>query len=741
VTNQLTLGTTTISSTAPSASRVYTIPDAGAAANFVLDTAGALTITNVASIGNVLTKTGSTTASWQTPGSGGAVTSVGLSLPGSLYFISGSPVTSTGTLTGTLLTQSANLIWAGPASGSAATPTFRSLNLADLPQLTNGQLYVGSTSASVVAATLTGTANQVIVTNGAGSITLSTPQNIGTSSSPTFASETLTAVTNQLTLGTTTISSTAPSASRVYTIPDAGAAANFVLDTADALTITNVASIGDVLTKTGSTTASWQTPGAGGSVTSVGLSLPGSLYSISGSPVTSTGTLTGTLLTQSANLIWAGPASGSAATPTFRSLGLADLLQLTNGQLYVGSTSASVVAATLTGTANQVNVANGAGSITLSTPQNIGTSSTPSFASMSLNAPYIQLVLGTTNTITISTPTISFTSRVYTIPDAGAAANFVLDTGGPLTITNAAFPGSALIATGTGTASWQSLPTFNVVMDNLATPTYPTAPQTEGIWYGSNAKAGLSTLSTIVIGNVGCTAGNNSIAIGTPGATANSNASVAVGANAHANGACVAVGSDTSATGENDSTVFGYGSTTSGISATAIGVGGISQAHVSTAIGRSCSCNSQGSFAAGLSAQSTSVPSTISIGATSTSSADYAIAIGYNSNTYDVYSIAHGYGVGASGSNSIVLGKLAASLGTESIAIGAGATTSGANQIAIGAGATSGLVSNSSSPLSIVVGSVSNNPILTISGSVSSNAQLYVMVNGVRYKILMSWYP
>jgi hypothetical protein len=57
--------------------------------------------------------------------------------------------------------------------------------------LTNGQLLIGSTGAAPVAAALTGTANQVIVTNGAGSITLSLPQDIATTSSPTFVNATL----------------------------------------------------------------------------------------------------------------------------------------------------------------------------------------------------------------------------------------------------------------------------------------------------------------------------------------------------------------------------------------------------------------------------------------------------------------------------------------------------------------------------------------------------------------------
>jgi len=57
---------------------------------------------------------------------------------------------------------------------------------------TNGQLLIGNTTGNTLTkATLTGTTNQVSITNGAGSITLSLPQNINTTASPTF---------NQLTL-------------------------------------------------------------------------------------------------------------------------------------------------------------------------------------------------------------------------------------------------------------------------------------------------------------------------------------------------------------------------------------------------------------------------------------------------------------------------------------------------------------------------------------------------------------
>lgn len=60
--------------------------------------------------------------------------------------------------------------WSFPAIGSAA----------------NGQLLIGNGSGMVLA-TITGTANQVTVTNGAGTITLSGPQDLATASAPTFA--------------------------------------------------------------------------------------------------------------------------------------------------------------------------------------------------------------------------------------------------------------------------------------------------------------------------------------------------------------------------------------------------------------------------------------------------------------------------------------------------------------------------------------------------------------------------
>lgn len=66
------------------------------------------------------------------PGTG-TVTSVGLALPASVFNVTGSPVTASGTLDATFAGQSANTVLAGPSSGTANAPSFRALVPADVP--------------------------------------------------------------------------------------------------------------------------------------------------------------------------------------------------------------------------------------------------------------------------------------------------------------------------------------------------------------------------------------------------------------------------------------------------------------------------------------------------------------------------------------------------------------------------------------------------------------------------------
>lgn len=108
----------------------------------------------------------------------------------------------------------------------------------------NGELLIGNGTGYSLA-TITGTANQVNVTNGSGSITLSTPQSIATTSSPTFSALTL---TNPLTLanGGSSKSLTA-------------VAGGVVWSDADSMEISAAGTSGDLLVSNGTSAPSYQT--------------------------------------------------------------------------------------------------------------------------------------------------------------------------------------------------------------------------------------------------------------------------------------------------------------------------------------------------------------------------------------------------------------------------------------------------------------------------------------------------
>lgn len=172
--------------------------------NTILQANGSDTIVSVAngSTSQVLTIAAGPTFVWRTPGGGsgiGTVYSVGLALPTAIFDISGSPVTTAGTLTATFDTQSANVVFAGPATGAAAAPTMRALVTADFP--TNGitdakfrqgvaRSVVGVTGNSTAnVADIQGTADQVLRVNTAGTaLAFGTVANAGlTNSSITIA--------------------------------------------------------------------------------------------------------------------------------------------------------------------------------------------------------------------------------------------------------------------------------------------------------------------------------------------------------------------------------------------------------------------------------------------------------------------------------------------------------------------------------------------------------------------------
>lgn len=96
----------------------------------------------------------------------GTVTSVALTVP-SVMAVAGSPVTTSGTLAVSLVDQNANKVWAGPATGADATPTFRALVEADLPAV-GPNVKIGTNAGDSIT---TGTGNVMIGTDAGTALT------------------------------------------------------------------------------------------------------------------------------------------------------------------------------------------------------------------------------------------------------------------------------------------------------------------------------------------------------------------------------------------------------------------------------------------------------------------------------------------------------------------------------------------------------------------------------------------
>jgi hypothetical protein len=177
----------------------------------------------------------------------------------------------------------------------------------------------------------------------------------------------------------------------------------------------------------------------GGTVNSVGLSLP-NLFTVTGSPVTGSGTLTATLATQVANRVFAGPGTGADAAPTFRALVADDIPalstdKLTSGTLPIarggtGITSLGTGIATFLGTPSSANLAaavtdeTGTGALVFSaSPTLTGT----------VNAENLTLsgnltVNGTTTTINSTTVTID--DKNFVLGDVASPTDAGADGGG-----------------------------------------------------------------------------------------------------------------------------------------------------------------------------------------------------------------------------------------------------------------------------------------------------------------------
>jgi len=247
---------------------------------------------------------------------------------GVLSNIAGAGISVSSATGNVTVTNTGVLSWSGGSTGlTPATATTGAVTLGGLLAIGYGgtnSTYTPTACAvpygtgTAYAFTAAGTAGQVLTSAGASVPTWTTPTT-GTVTSVGLAMPVQFTVTNSpvTSSGTLTAAFTTQSANSLFAGPTSGAGA---VPTFRALTTADLPAL----------------PYGTGTVTSVGLSLP-SIIAVTNSPVTTSGTLTGTLTTQAVNSIFAGPSSGAAATPTFRALTTADIPALS----YVSSVGAT----------------------------------------------------------------------------------------------------------------------------------------------------------------------------------------------------------------------------------------------------------------------------------------------------------------------------------------------------------------------------------------------------------------
>lgn len=362
-------------------------------------------------------------------GSTGGVTSVGLTAPSSILAVTGSPVTTAGVLALALVTQAANLVWAGPTAGAAADPTFRSLVAADIPDLSG---VYQPLNAKLTAFSALANAAGVLTNDGSGvyswaaastgtvtSVALTVPSFLSVAGSPvttsgTFAVTLANQTANTVFAGPGTGSPAAPTFRALVAADIPDLSGTYQPLNAKLTAISALANAAGVLTNDGSGVFSYTTP-ATGTVTSVALAAP-AIFSVTGSPVTTSGTLTFALATQSANLVFAGPGTGVAAAPTFRALVVADIPDL-SGVYQPLNAKLTAIAALANAAGSLTN--NGAGVFSYVVP------TTGTVTSVAMTVPSFLSVAGSpitgsgTLAVTLATETANF---VFAGPTTGAAA-------------------------------------------------------------------------------------------------------------------------------------------------------------------------------------------------------------------------------------------------------------------------------------------------------------------------------
>ncbi len=90
--------------------------------------------------GTVLSEDGTGNLSWLAVGGTGTVTSIDVTSNDTAFLFSGGPVSTSGVITLESVSQPANSVYSGPASGANAQPTFRMLQADDIPTITTSKI-------------------------------------------------------------------------------------------------------------------------------------------------------------------------------------------------------------------------------------------------------------------------------------------------------------------------------------------------------------------------------------------------------------------------------------------------------------------------------------------------------------------------------------------------------------------------------------------------------------------------
>jgi hypothetical protein len=241
----------------------------------------------------------------QFTGSGLYTAGTGLTLTGNQFSLTNPVATNLGG-TGLATIGTANQILG--VNAGATGLEYKSVTAGTGVSVTQG---VGSiTVANTGVTSLTGTANQVSVSASTGAVTLSLPNSVTINTALTVTGLTANSFLYSGTAGLLT-TTTAPTNGQLLIGSTGAAPVAATITAGTGITVTNGA---------GSITIAATTTGT---VSSVALAAP-SIFTVTGSPITTSGTLTLTLASQTANTVFAAP-NGSAGAPTFRALAYADL--------------------------------------------------------------------------------------------------------------------------------------------------------------------------------------------------------------------------------------------------------------------------------------------------------------------------------------------------------------------------------------------------------------------------------